>query len=75
MVKQSEENEYSCVHARYLVEYSQRSSECVEFIIKSAGPSGSFKKQGAFAVRFRDKGCELLHRRVRSEHCANHDSP
>ena len=75
MVKQSEEKEYSCVRARYLVEYSQRSSERIEVIIKSAGPSGSFKKQGAFAVRVGDKGCELLRRTVRSEHCANHDSP
>jgi len=75
MVKQSEEKEYSCVRARYLVEYSQRSSERIEVIIKSAGPSGSFKKQGAFAVRVGDKGRELLRRAVRSEHCANHDSP
>lgn len=74
-VKQSEEKEDSCVHACYLLEYSQSSSECIEVVIKSAGPSGSFKKQGAFAVRVRNKRRELLRRTVRSEHCANYDSP
>ena len=73
--KQSEEKKDSCVHACYLVEYSQSSSECIEVVIKGAGPSGSFKKQGAFAVRVRDKRRELLRRTVRSEHCANYDSP
>jgi len=75
-VKQSEEKKDSCVHAcYYLVEYSQSSSECIEIVIKSAGPSGSFKKQGAFAVRVRDKRREMLRRTVRNEHCANYDSP
>jgi len=44
MVKPNEEKKYSCVRACYLVEYSQSSSECIEVIIKSAGPSGSFEK-------------------------------
>lgn len=74
-MKQSEGKKDSCVHACFLVEYSQSSSECIEVVIKSAGPSGSFKKQGAFAVRVRDKRREMLRRTVRNEHCANYDSP
>jgi hypothetical protein len=44
IVKQSEGKECSCVRTCYHVEYSQSSSECIEVIIKGAGPSGSFKK-------------------------------